>query len=78
MSFIPPGQKIMETKKCKISGKDFFVTDKDLEYYDKKSPVFSGAKYLIPSPALSPEERKRRRLSWRNERKLYHRKCDKT
>lgn len=78
MSFIPPGDKIVETKKCQISGKDFFVTDKDLEYYDKKSPIFSGIKYLIPSPTLSPEERKRRRLSWRNERKLYQRKCDKT
>ena len=54
------------------------MTDRDLEYYDKKSPIFSGVKYLIPSPTLCPDERKRRRLSWRNERKLYQRKCDKT
>ncbi len=78
MSFIPPNERIMERKKCRISGKDFFVSDKDLEYYDKKSPIFTGKKYLLPSPTLSPGERKRRRLSWRNERKLYHRKCDKT
>lgn len=78
MSFIPPGEKVIKIKKCSISGKDFFVTNKDLEYYDKKSPIFSGEKNLIPSPTLSPEERKRRRLSWRNERKLYHRKCDKS
>lgn len=54
------------------------MTDKDLEYYGKKSPFLGGKKYQLPSPTLSPEERKRRRLSWRNERKLYHRKCDKT
>ncbi len=78
MSFIPPWENIVETKKCRISGKDFFVTDKDLEFYDKISPVFAGQKYLIPSPTLSPEERMRRRLSWRNERKLYHGKCAKT
>lgn len=75
---IPPWENIIETKKCKISGKGFFVTDKDWEYYDKKSPIFWGQKYSLPSPTLSPEERKRRRLAWRNERKLYHRKCDKT
>ncbi|MEI6710753.1 MAG: hypothetical protein WCK88_00300 [bacterium] len=54
------------------------MTDKDVEFYDKISPVFAGQKYLIPSPTLSPDERMRRRLSWRNERKLYHGKCAKT
>lgn len=78
MTPLPFGEKVSETKKCRISGKDFFVTNKDLEYLEKKSPIFAGQKYLIPSPTLSPEERKRRRLTWRNERKLYHRKCDKT
>ena len=38
---IPHGEKIIETKKCRISGKEFFVTDKDLEFYDKVSPVFA-------------------------------------
>ncbi len=78
MSFIPPGENIIETKKCRISGKDFFVTNRDLEFYEKISPVFAGKKYLIPSPTLCPDERQRRRLSFRNERKFYHRKCDKT
>jgi hypothetical protein len=32
----------------------------------------------IPTPTLCPEERQRRRLSFRNERKLYRRKCDAT
>ncbi len=67
---IPPGEKIVETKKCRLSGKEFFVTDKDLEFYDKISPVFAWQKYPIPSPTLCPEERMRRRLVWRNERGL--------
>lgn len=78
MSFLPPWENIIETKKCRISGKDFFVTDKDLEFYDKISPVFGGQKYRIPSPTLCSDERQKRRLAFRNERKLYHRKCDKT
>lgn len=78
MSFIPPNEKIIETKKCRISGQEFFVTDRDLEFYEKISPTFAGKKYLIPSPTLCPDERMRRRLSFRNERKLYHRKCNKT
>jgi hypothetical protein len=75
---IPPGEKIVETKKCRLSDREFFVTDKDLEFYEKVSPVFAGKKYQIPSPKLSPDERQKRRLSWRNERILYKRKCDKT
>lgn len=78
MSFIPPNEKIIEKKTCRISGWEFFVTDKDLEFYDKISPVFAGQKYLIPSPTLCPDERQKRRLAFRNERKFYHRKCDKT
>ena len=78
MTFTPSWEKIIETKKCRISGQEFFVTDKDLEFYEKISPVFGGKKYLIPTPTLCPDERQRRRLSFRNERKFYHRKCDKT
>ena len=40
MTFIPPGEKIVETKKCRLSGKEFIITDRDLEFYDKISPVF--------------------------------------
>lgn len=78
MSFILPWEKIIETKKCHFSDKEFIVTDKDHEFYEKISPVFAGKKYTMPSPTLCPEERQRRRFAWRNERKLYHRKCDKT
>lgn len=78
MTFIPPWEKIAETKKCRISGEEFFITDKDLEFYEKISPVFAGQKYLIPTPTLCPDERQRRRLAFRNETKFYHRKCDKS
>ncbi len=78
MTFVPPGEKIIETKKCRISRQEFFITDKDLEFYNKISPVFWWKKYSIPSPTLCPDERQKRRLVFRNERKLYKRKCDKT
>jgi hypothetical protein len=72
---LPPGEKIVETKKCRMSGQEFFVTDKDLEFYDKVSPVFGGKKYSIPSPTLCPEERQKNRIIFRKETNLYMRKC---
>ena len=75
---LPPGEKIIETKKCRISGHEFAVTDKDLEFYEKVSPVFGGKKYAIPSPTLCPDERLRRRMIFRNEITLYKRTCDLT
>lgn len=73
---IPPSEKLVESRVCKQCGADFPITDKDLEFYDKVSPVFGGVKYGIPAPTLCPDCRQRRRLSFRNERKLYKRKCD--
>ncbi len=49
---------------CKIA---FEVTDADIIFYKKMG---------VPLPMLCPEDRARRRLSFRNERKLYQRKCD--
>ena len=69
---------IVERKTCKISNQSFPITQKDLEFYDKISPTFNGKKYQIPTPTLCPEERARRRLSFRNERNLYRRTCDLT
>lgn len=54
----------------------FDVTPDDLAFYDKISPTFAGKKYPIPPPKLCPLCRQQRRLSFRNERKLYKRKCD--
>jgi len=50
----------------------------DLKFYDSISPVFEGEKFLIPPPKLSPIERKIRRMSFRNEKSFYYRKCDLT
>lgn len=44
----------------------------------KISPTFLGKTYLIPESKRSPEERQRQRTMFRNERKMYHRKCSKT
>jgi hypothetical protein len=65
-----------EQKICKQCQKEFTVTDEDLAFYEKISPVFAGNKYIIAPPALCPECRLRRRLSFRNVRKLYRRKSE--
>lgn len=57
------------TQTCKLTGKHFVITDEDQAFY---------AKMGVPLPTLCPEERRRRRLAHRNERNLYHRKCDLT
>ena len=63
-------------KTCKQCSSAFDITDDDLAFYEKVSPVFNGKKELIPPPTLCPECRQQRRLSWRNERSLYKRPCD--
>jgi hypothetical protein len=42
-------EKIVETKTCRHCGANFYITDKDLEFYEKVSPVFSS-----PSPSDIP------------------------
>lgn len=53
----------------------FEITEGDLAFYEKISPVFGGEKILIPAPALCPPCRRQRKLAWRNERTLYQRPC---
>ncbi len=65
-------------KSCKQCGAKFEITDNDLKFYDKISPVFDGKKYAIPSPDKCPPCRMRQRMIFRNESSLYHRKCSKT
>jgi hypothetical protein len=64
------------TTKCRQCGQKFEITDEDLKFYDKVSPVIVGKKYIIPPPTLCPDCRQQRRLAFRNERMLYIRKCD--
>ncbi|MDD5623192.1 MAG: hypothetical protein PHI23_00590 [Candidatus Peribacteraceae bacterium] len=63
---------------CKQCSSAFDITQDNLAFYDKVSPVFIVKKELIPPPTLCPDCRQQQRLSWRNERNLYHRKCDLT
>lgn len=52
---------------CAISHQVFTLDEADRAHYAKQG---------IPLPTLSPEERLRRRLSWRNDRSFYKRTCD--
>lgn len=63
-------------KTCTQCLKIFEIANEDLAFYQQISPVFDGQKLLIPEPKLCPICRHQRRLSFRNERKLYSRKCD--
>jgi hypothetical protein len=61
---------------CRQCAVNFEITNDDLAFYDKISPVIKGKKYLMPPPALCPGCRERRRWTFRNQRFLYKRKCD--
>ncbi|MBP6085464.1 hypothetical protein KA517_04495 [Candidatus Gracilibacteria bacterium] len=63
---------------CRVSGQPFVVTEGDQVFLEKVSPTFGGKRYLLPVPTLSPEERRRRRMAWRNCTKLYSDVCDLT
>lgn len=63
---------------CRQCSSAFEIADDDLAFLDKISPIFNGKKESIPPPTLCADCRLQRRLSFRNERKLYHRKCDLT
>ena len=63
-------------KNCKQCGQNFEILSEDLEFLKKISPVFSEKKYLIPEPTFCPDCRQKRRLAFRNEQCLYHRRCD--
>lgn len=58
---------------CKQCSAEFEVTNDDLAFYDKVSPVFNGRKELIPPPTLCPECRLQRRLAFRNQIYVYTR-----
>ena len=63
---------------CKKCSQNFEITNNDLEFYKRVSPTIGTEKYSIPSPTLCPDCRQQRRLSFRNERNLFRRKCDAT
>lgn len=59
----------METliQQCRQCQKNFPISSEDQEFFKKME---------VPPPTLCPEDRMQRRLMFRNERNLYHRKCD--
>ncbi len=61
---------------CQQCSAAFEITEGDLKFYEDVSPVIGGAKQSIPPPKLCPDCRFQRRLTFRNERRLYHRKSD--
>lgn len=54
-------------KTCGKCKNNFEITSRDQVFYDK---------IKVPEPTLCPECRNQRRMSFRNERHLYQRKCD--
>lgn len=60
---------------CKQCQKGFEPTKEDYIFYEKISPSFSGKKFTVPPPSLCPDCRQQRRLSFRNQMKLYQREC---
>jgi len=56
----------MQCKKCSTG---FEITDVDRKFYESMK---------VPEPTFCPDCRQQRRLVWRNETNLYHRKCDAT
>lgn len=62
-------KKVLETRQCKNCSASFNITDQDRAFY---------AEMKVPAPTFCPDCRQQRRLSFRNERVLYKRKCDAT
>ena len=65
-------------KQCKQCAAQYEITQEDLDFYDKVSPEFNWKKYQLQNPLCCPTCRQQRRLVFRNERKLYKRKCNAT
>ncbi len=60
---------LSENKICQNCKQEFVIEPEDFEFYEK---------IKVPAPTWCPECRIVRRMTWRNERSLYHRKCDAT
>jgi len=60
-------------KDCKQCGVGFEITDSDLKFLEKVSPVFGGKRFDVPSPTFCPDCRAQRRTMHRNEYNLYRR-----
>ncbi len=65
-------------KTCLRCSTLFSVSDADLAFYERIAPTFDSEAAHLPAPRLCPDCRCRRRLTFRNERKLYQRSCSRS
>ncbi len=63
-------------KNCAHCNSVFEITNKEISFYEKVSPIFGNKKLEIPLPNKCPGCRQQQRLTFRNERNLFKRKCD--
>lgn len=63
-------------KICTECSSAFDVSHEDLAFYEDVSPVIGGRKLSIPTPKICADCRMQRRLLFRNDMTLYHRKSD--
>ncbi len=56
-----------ESRQCQNCKNQFVIEPEDFGFYEK---------IKVPPPTFCPECRNQRRMSWRNERSLYKRKCN--
>jgi uncharacterized protein YbaR (Trm112 family) len=75
---IPPNEHLLENRTCRQCQDTFPITDKDMEFLSRLAPHIGNKSFELPPPTLCPDCRQQRRLAFRNERKLYKRKCDAT
>ena len=63
---------------CARCGAAWQISATDLQFYQRMSPLIAGQRIELPPPTLCYECRQQRKLSYRNERNLYSRRCDLT
>ncbi len=66
------------SRTCRISWKKFTVTDQEVALLGKLSPVIGWEKFVLPLPTIHPEERRQRKLPYKNYFSLFKRKDDET
>ncbi len=62
-------------RSCRQCAETFEITNDDLAFYEKISPMVAEQIIAVPPPTLCPPCRQQRRISWRNERNLHQRTC---
>ncbi len=71
-------EKIIKWKNCKNCSKEFAIYEKDINFLKSLSPSIWNVKIDLPLPTLCPDCRAQRRMAFKNNWKLYKRKCDLT